>query len=236
MWSVALDPPVALAQYAAAKFAARRAGGRGVNYLEVGSHKGTSMAFVAASLAALGVPAASLTSVDPYLDNIQPLVQPDAEATRLAVEEGGKLVKSITALCRSGSLAPSGQACSVAARAGGNGNAFMASAFALYELAGINVTLHRGFSNEGLAQLAAALVSGPAPRAPPADLIYIDGEHSGMTPLFDVIVALANLNRGGVLILDDWFGGDILPLKLALDECLPAVFSSWKTAAYYLGQ
>jgi len=228
VWSEALHPAVALAQYATAMYAANTR--NATNYCEVGSHKGTSMAFFIDVLKKWGADGGKYYSIDPYYsDKLQTYSQVDS-ATELIHSEASKVKKMIKGLCGN-ELNATNTACKTIEAETAVSGSFMAAAFALYELIGQEgkVKLFRSFSNVGLVKLNHFISHGHAELI---DVLYIDGEHEGKTPIYDLMLALTVVRANGIIILDDWFGKDVHSLKLKMDKCFPKVFESWKTASY----
>jgi len=64
------------------------------------------------------------------------------------------------------------------------------------------------------------------------DVIYIDGSHQGLNPMVDTVLAQCIIKPGGVIILDDWYWDDVLPIKKLLDLHAVKFYECWKIAAY----
>jgi hypothetical protein len=210
--------------------------------VEIGSHKGTSLALMASALVSesgLGNCSAAqgctlqdsaslkLRSIDPYLPFIVYVPDMSEVDKVLEVSEELKVLTAVQKLCSAGKLRSSGPACK-AAEVEYEGGCFMTAAFALYELMGISdsFSLDRSYSNAGLARVLAEMGFGSA------DITHVDGQHLGIIPVMDAIFALAITRPGGVVVLDDWTCDDIVPFKTMFDECFVKVSESWKTAAY----
>ncbi len=205
----------------------RRGEPRRNRLVEIGSHKGTSMAFLS-----LASNAKESISIDPYGMGFADDGRADSEYQ----SQGVALMKRVKLLCDEGQLrrhychrlSHSAQQQQQLAPDVQAGTGFMYAAYALYELLHLDVRHLRMTSDEGLLHLLRHELHASGG----ADLIYVDGVHVGHTPLKDVVLALLLLRPGGVLVLDDWFAPDVMQVKRQLDSALPLVMESWKTAAY----
>lgn len=63
-------------------------------------------------------------------------------------------------------------------------------------------------------------------------LIYIDGSHEGLHPVTDFGLCRALLAPGGVIMLDDHYWPDVIPLRELCKRHARQVTESWKIAAY----
>jgi hypothetical protein len=172
--------------------AAARAAARRVNYLEIGSCQGVSLALIGSMLQghdALG----NLTSIDPYFEN--------------GYEEG---------------------------RTGPWGHAFHIRidkhtrnlAQQLYRNLGLAVELVEKISREGLVDLIRYNRT--------YHLIYIDGSHEGLNPTVDFGLCNALIAPGGVVMLDDPYWPDVMPLRELCERHLKLVAECWKIVAFQI--
>jgi hypothetical protein len=94
----------------------------------------------------------------------------------------------------------------------------------LYERMQLPVRLVEHVSERGLRQLISEGLF--------FDLVYVDGTHDGLTPTVDFGLSMALLRPGGAILLDDWFGPDIVGLKALCDRYLTKIDESPEIAAY----
>jgi hypothetical protein len=99
-----------------------------------------------------------------------------------------------------------------------------ACALRLYQELGITVELLEAPSLDGLRALIRADRR--------FDLIYIDGSHERLWPCLDFGMCCALLQRGGIIILDDYRWPDVEPIKLLCDRYAVPIQATWKTASY----
>lgn len=66
------------------------------------------------------------------------------------------------------------------------------------------------------------------------DIIYIDGAHEKLFPLVDIGSYINLLNKGGIILIDDYFWRDVYSIKCLLDKYAIPLMESWKIAAYQL--
>lgn len=165
--------------------------GRRIDFLEIGSFMGISMAAWATSLlhyGALGI----CVSVDPYSPEAYTQTPPWQETPIRAIV----------------------------------GPEIMAHAADLYSRCGLNVRQVRASARDAL----------PGLLAEPArfDLIFVDGNHEGLNPFFDVGAAIALSRAGGYLVLDDTTWPDVLDVKRLCDRHLEKVAETHVKVCYRL--
>lgn len=237
IWSMALDPPVALAQYMAVAYLVsdrkRIQETASLSYVEIGSHKGTSFSYMIDTMKKInGDNGNSYYSLDPYFEAIQIDSQGVKSDLDMFSREEQLCKENVNKLCKNGDLSRENKACNLV-QTETDGGLFMVAALALYELIGQqnNVVNIRKKSKAGLEYIRHLILRGVMG---PVDMVYIDGEHSRMLPLIDTVFSLSIIRPGGVLILDDWTDHPSLSLKLQMDKLYPRVSESWKTVAYHI--
>lgn len=97
-------------------------------------------------------------------------------------------------------------------------------AFRLYRSLDLDVRLIEKPSAEGLCELVRAEEK--------FDLVYIDGNHERLNPAVDFGLSCTLLNKGGVLMLDDYLWPDVHAVKKICDRHSEKICQTWKTAVY----
>merc|ERR1712137_1225254 len=64
-------------------------------------------------------------------------------------------------------------------------------------------------------------------------LVYIDGQHTGISPMYDFMLSLAVVKSGANVMLDDWgLWPDVHIVKKFCDLNYRRVWDTWKVAVY----
>lgn len=97
-------------------------------------------------------------------------------------------------------------------------------AFDLYQSVGLEVELLETASLDGLRALHQA--------GRRFHLVYIDGSHEGLNPMFDFGLSCALLHSDGVVMVDDHHWPDVEAVKQRCDRHCVKLHECWKVAAY----
>jgi hypothetical protein len=100
------------------------------------------------------------------------------------------------------------------------------AALRLYQSLDLQVELIEETSLNGLARLIRQRRT--------YDLIYIDGSHEGLNPVVDFGLSRALASPGAIIVLDDPYWPDIVPLRELCGKHLKTVAKCWKIAAFQL--
>jgi predicted O-methyltransferase YrrM len=97
-------------------------------------------------------------------------------------------------------------------------------ALQLYVRLGLKVELVEKISRDGLVELIR--------RDRKYNLIYIDGSHEGLNPIADFGLCQALIAPGGIIMLDDPYWPDVVPVRELCQRRLELVAECWKVVAF----
>jgi hypothetical protein len=103
----------------------------------------------------------------------------------------------------------------------------LAMAMRLYARCELNVRIIRATTRDALSELLAGTRR--------FDVVFVDGNHEGLNPLFDFAAATALVRPGSYIILDDTQWPDVAPIKELCDKHLVRVAQSFAKACYKTG-
>jgi len=98
----------------------------------------------------------------------------------------------------------------------------------LYNRLGLEVDIHREFSDKALLELER--------KGRKFDLIYIDGNHGGFFPIKDFCNSMRLIRVDGIIILDYHMYPDIGIIKEQSEKYLEKIFENWKIAAFRVSE
>eukprot|EP00927_Polykrikos_kofoidii_P061153 TRINITY_DN56023_c0_g1_i1.p1 TRINITY_DN56023_c0_g1~~TRINITY_DN56023_c0_g1_i1.p1 ORF type:complete len:1048 (-),score=163.35 TRINITY_DN56023_c0_g1_i1:71-2836(-) len=219
-WSEALDPSVAYGFFVAVRAAADAFPETAeLDFLQVGSHWGTSLGLVGALIHAVGRRPGRLVSVDPYsVGGTRPKVWAQMAEENAAV--GADVRRRLKEMQSSG-VSPQ-----TVESLDGFSSLRMIAARATYKLLDLNVTHVKASSGVALQNLAA--FAADAPRK--FHLIHVDGLHSESTYIEDLYLTTKILRHGGILVQGGVFTSEAAPFNALVRAWPEAVLhSTWMT-------
>ncbi|MBP7936778.1 MAG: class I SAM-dependent methyltransferase [Phycisphaerae bacterium] len=101
-------------------------------------------------------------------------------------------------------------------------------ALGLYRSLGLSVSLLERQSSSGLKELLSENRQ--------FHLIYIDGSHEGLNPTIDFGLCHELVHKGGIIMLDDHYWEDVIPIRALCDRHATKIAECWKVAAYQIAR